>query len=79
MPTLASWAGKPVPDWVEGKLLPGFGGTEDPERSIFAMDAKQNSSFAPLTQATISLTKMNHRLTYCDYLGNQHFEFYDLS
>jgi len=79
VPTLAAWAGKPIPTWVEGKLLPGFGGIEDPERSIFAMDAKQNSSFAPLTQATISLTRMKHRLTYYNYPGNQHFEFYDLS
>jgi len=78
LPTLAYLLGKPVPAWVEGELLPGFGGKENPERSIYSMDAKTNASFAPLTQTSISLTKNQHRLTYYDYPDDQQFEFYNL-
>jgi arylsulfatase A-like enzyme len=78
LPTLAHLLGKPVPDWVEGELLPGFGGDENLERSIYSMDAKTNASFAPLTQTSISLTKNQHRLTYYAYQDDQQFEFYNL-
>ncbi len=78
--TIASLAGSPVPAWAEGQVLPGFGGQEDAGRSIFTVDAKNNPSWAPLTRATISLTKNNQRLTYYNYPGEwQGYEFYDLS
>jgi arylsulfatase A-like enzyme len=80
LPTLARLAGNPVPDWAEGQLLPGFGGTEDSARSIFTVDAKNNPSWAPLTQTSLSLTKNSQRLTYYDYPNQwQGFEFYDLA
>ena len=79
LPTLAHLTNKSSPDWAEGKLLPSFGGTEDLERSIYAMDAKNNSAFAPLNRITISLTKKNYRLTYYNYPDDQQFEFYDLA
>ncbi len=80
VPTLASMVGNPIPSWAEGTVLPGFGGTEDPGRSIFTVDAKNNPSWAPLTHTTISLTKNGQRLTYYDYPGEwQGFELYDLN
>jgi hypothetical protein len=73
-------AGNPVPSWAEGTLLPGFGGKEDPGRSIFTVDAKNNPSWAPLTRSTVSLTRNGHRLTYYNYPGEwQGFELYDLN
>jgi arylsulfatase A-like enzyme len=78
LPTLTHLAGMPVPNWTEGKLLPLFGGTEDPDRSIFAMDAKRNSAFKPLTEFSLSLTKGDYRLTYYQYPETTKFEFYDL-
>jgi arylsulfatase A-like enzyme len=78
LPTVAHLLGKPAPDWVDGQVLPGLGGEEDPERGIYSMDAKSNASFAPLTQTSVSLTKNRHRLTYYDYPDHQQFEFYDL-
>jgi arylsulfatase A-like enzyme len=79
LPTLAAMAGNPIPQWAEGQLLPGFGGVEDGGRSLFIVDAKNNPSWAPLTHATVSLTKNNQRLTYYNYPGEwQGFEFYDL-
>jgi arylsulfatase A-like enzyme len=78
LPTLAHLTGKPVPVWVEGELLPGLGGVEDPERSIYSMDAKSNAAFAPLTEISLSLTKNGDRLTYYGYPDDEQFEFYDL-
>jgi arylsulfatase A-like enzyme len=78
LPTLASLAGIPVPAWAEGQLLPGFGGEDDPERSVYSMDAKKNSAFAPLSRITLALTKGYKRLVYYNYPGDQQFEFYDL-
>jgi arylsulfatase A-like enzyme len=79
LPTLAHLLGKPVPAWVEGELLPGFGGEEHPGRSIYSLDAKTNPSFAPLTKISLSLTKNGQRLTYYGYPDDQQFEFYDLA
>ncbi len=76
--TLARWIGNPIPPWAEGELLPGFGGVDDPQRSLYSMDAKTNSSFAPLTRTSISLTKNQWRLTYYDYPMDQQFELYNL-
>jgi arylsulfatase A-like enzyme len=78
LPTLASLAGYPIPAWAEGQLLPGFGGLEDAQRSIFSMDAKSNAAFAPLTSVTISLLRERHRLTYYNYPYGQQFELYNL-
>lgn len=79
LPTIASMTGNPVPVWAEGQPLPGFGGTEDTQRSLFTVDAKNNPSWAPLTHTSLSITKNGQRLTYYDYPGEwTGFEFYDL-
>lgn len=80
LPTLAHLTGNPVPDWSEGRLLPQLGGEADEGRSIFSMDAKTNSSFGPLVNYSMSLTRDRHRLTYYSYPKDSYekFEFYDL-
>jgi arylsulfatase A-like enzyme len=78
LPTVAHITGNPAPIWADGKLLPGLGGIEDVERSIYVMDAKTNSSFTPLTKISISLTKNHYRLSYYKYPNYEQFEFYDL-
>jgi arylsulfatase A-like enzyme len=78
LPTLGDQILQSVPAWAEGVTLPGLGGTEDPERSIYTMDAKQNSAFAPLTKFSMTLTKGQSRLTYYKYPDFEQFEFYDL-
>lgn len=80
LPTLLHIAGRDVPAWVEGKILPGFGGTEDMTRSIFPMAAKDNSAFHPLTRATFTLIKGSHELLfYTGYPGHDDsFELYHL-
>jgi len=80
LPTLLSLAGKGIPAGLERRILPGLGGQEDFQRSIFAVEAKENSAFGPLTKATIALIKEGKKLIY--YTGYpqypQVFELYDL-
>ena len=78
LPTIAHLTGNPIPDWAEGRLLPNLGGEADEGRSIFAMDAKSNSSFGPLVNYVMTLTRNRHRLTYYCYPDYQTYEFYDL-
>jgi arylsulfatase A-like enzyme len=79
LPTILQIAGKPIPDWCEGKVLPGFGGQEDYERSTFSVEAKQNSAFAPLKMATISMRKGSYKLIYFKGygVGDDWFELYN--
>jgi arylsulfatase A-like enzyme len=78
LPTLGHQLLDSVPAWAEGTPLPGLGGEEDLHRSIFTLDAKQNSAFAPLSKFSIALTKGRSRLTYYKYPQFEQFEFYDL-
>ncbi|HKG53041.1 MAG TPA: sulfatase-like hydrolase/transferase [Anaerolineales bacterium] len=80
LPTLLQIAGQEIPDWTEGRLLPGFGGTEDRSRSIFPIMAKDNAAFRPIKRATFTLIKGTHELFfftgYPDHPDT--FELYDL-
>ena len=64
-----------------GRILPDLGGTEDNGRSIFSVEAKTNSAFAPLTKTTIAMIKGDYKLIY--YKGydgyDDVFELYNLS
>jgi arylsulfatase A-like enzyme len=80
LPTFAQLAGQSAPPGVDGRILPGLGGAEDLDRPIFALEAKENSAFAPLTKATVAMRKQQHKLIY--YTGypkyDQKFELFDL-
>jgi arylsulfatase A-like enzyme len=82
LPTLAQAAGLPVPDWCEGPVLPGLGGTEEPERSLFMVEAKTERPFAPLSRGSFSMRKGRYKLI--DYMGHPQYrvqhrlEMYDL-
>ena len=79
LPTLAHLAHEVVPDWCEGKILPGLGGVEEPERSIFTVEAKSNSAFTPIKKATLAMRKGNYKLThYMGYGTEDFFELYDI-
>ena len=64
LPTLLQIAGKEIPDWIEGRLLPGFGGTEDASRSIFPIMAKDNAAFRPIKHGTFTLIKDAYELFF---------------
>ena len=80
VPTLLKAAGREIPDWCEGQLLPGLGGYEDAERSIFAIEAKKNSAFVPISTATVAMFKEKYKIIhYLGYSGyNDVWELYDL-
>jgi hypothetical protein len=80
LPTLLSLVGKEIPEGLESRILPGLGGQEDFQRSIFAIEAKENSAFQPLTKGTFTLIKEGRKLIY--YAGypkyDEVFEYYNL-
>ncbi len=80
VPTLLKITGASAPNWLEGNLLPGFGGDGTGERSIFAVEAKKNSSFEPLTKATFAMIKGDYKLIwYVGYTGyDDVYELYNL-
>jgi arylsulfatase A-like enzyme len=79
LPTLLSIAGRDIPQWCEGKVLPGLGGVDDFERSIFTVEAKTNPAFAALERVTISMRKGQYKMIcYTGYEAEDSFELYDL-
>ncbi len=80
LPTIAHLGGNRIPDWVEGTALPNLGGEPQGGRSVFSMDAKMNSSFTPLRNYSIAMTRDGHRLTHYSYPKDKYekYEFYDL-
>ena len=79
LPTLIHNTNGTIPDWCEGKVLPGLGGIDDMERSSFAVEAKSNSAFRPLTKATVAMRKGNYKLIYyTGYEVDDFFELYDI-
>lgn len=79
-PTLASLCGHPTPAWCEGQVLPLLGGKDDPDRSIYALHAKDNPNHMPIRKATAVAIKERYKLIY--YIGyprlEDRYEFYDL-
>lgn len=81
VPTILNLAGKEVPATIEGMILPGLGVIEEPNRSIFSLDAKESTAHIPFTKATYSIIKGNYKLihyTGYEHKYKNHFEFYDL-
>jgi choline-sulfatase len=82
LPTLVQLSGGNAPAWSEGQPLPGLGGREDPERSIFMMEAKQNRAYLPLTRASFAMRKGAHKLIYYkglpEYDRQDRFELYNI-
>jgi arylsulfatase A-like enzyme len=82
VPTLLNILGREIPDWLEGRLLPGFGGNEDADesRSFFPLMAYDNPSFQPLTHATFALLRGPYELFfYTGYPDHPDaFELYNL-
>jgi arylsulfatase A-like enzyme len=81
LPTIAHLTGNSIPAWTEGRLLPNLGGEADVRRSVFSIDARTSSSFAPLENFSISITREQHCLVFYRYpeMDYQEFEFYDLT
>lgn len=78
LPTLLHIAGKPVPDWCEGQMLP-IDASPAKSRDIYALEAKNNGKFEPLTKATSMLLQWPWKLTqYSGYDKTGGEDYYDL-
>jgi len=81
LPTLLHLAGKEIPAELEGRILPGFGGEEDPERPVFCLYAAENPVLRPLHKAAIAMRKGSYKMIatfgYPDY--DNVFELYNLA
>ncbi|MDD2921508.1 MAG: sulfatase [Anaerolineales bacterium] len=80
LPTLLSIAGKYIPADIDGKLLPAFGGSAEPNRAVLSILAMDNSAFAPLKKAVVAMRKGDYKLiAYLGYADMaQPFELYNL-
>ncbi len=68
LPTLAHLTGHAVPEWCEGILLPPYASVEpDPDRHVYAVEARTTNQNAPLTQAATTLIRGRYKLLY--YFG----------
>jgi arylsulfatase A-like enzyme len=80
LPTLLHIAGLPAPEWCDGTILPGIGDGDSPDRPVYTVEAKSNSTFEPLKKASIALIQDQYKLIR--YLGYsdapEWYEFYDL-
>ncbi len=62
LPTILHLSGKLIPPWIEGCILPPFH-EPDPERSIFALEAKTNKPSRPLKSASAMILRDRYKLT----------------
>ncbi|MEK6221221.1 MAG: sulfatase-like hydrolase/transferase, partial [Chloroflexota bacterium] len=85
IPTLLNIANRPIPDWLEGKVMPPFSGKElSDERAVFCLEARNNPSHdVPIIEATAMIVKNKYKLVkYFGYeeltSGEALFELFDL-
>lgn len=70
LPTILQWTGQDLPEWLEGRPLPVADTPFDSERTIFAIEAKENHRMKPLTKATFSAIRWPYKLIrYIGYHG----------
>ncbi len=60
LPTLLHLTGQPAASWSEGHILPPFAGPV--ERNLYAVQARYNEPFRPLSEATLMLVRDNYKL-----------------
>lgn len=84
VPTLLSLTGQPIPEMVEGTIMPTFpGAAANSERDIYGVEAKRNNAFAPLSVATLAVYRGPYKLVqYFGYpgqpVGESYYELYNL-
>jgi arylsulfatase A-like enzyme len=68
LPTLLHVTGKTIPSWCPGEILPPYRSEPvDPERSLFALEAKFNDAYKPITKASIMNIKWPYKIV--EYRG----------
>lgn len=83
LPTLLHVTGQQSANWTEGEVLPPYSSSNaHGDRSVYALEARTNNKYAPLTVITTTLIKGQYKLIYFsgyDALGGKNrVELYDL-
>ncbi|HEY5983199.1 MAG TPA: sulfatase-like hydrolase/transferase [Anaerolineales bacterium] len=83
LPTLARLAGGGTTEWSEGRLLPPFSdAAPDPDRSLFVVQGIDTNVDQPVTKATLSMVKGDHKLInyfgYPELNGGELLELYNV-
>ncbi len=84
LPTFLHLTGQKQADWGEGNVLPPYSpGGSDTDRSVYAVQARKNDQYEPITNATVTLVKGQYKLIYFfGYeelgFGEERIELYDL-
>jgi arylsulfatase A-like enzyme len=80
LPTFAALTGQPAPAWAEGRVLPGFAGVADPDRAVYALDAKGSSVWGALRSGTAVMYRPPYKLIRTfGYAGfTETYELFDL-
>lgn len=78
-PTIRHWLGLPPDERHAGTILPPYT-TGDSDRSLFALNAKENSKFTALTKGTVALMRGPYKLMH--FVGEEEdaplYELYNL-
>jgi arylsulfatase A-like enzyme len=81
LPTMLHATGQQIPEWCEGEVLPSFGKDNTAGRAVYAVEAKSNPKFAPLTKGTVAMMTDEYKVIH--YLNSREsgvdFEIYDLN
>lgn len=65
LPTLLHVHQQPIPDWIEGTVLPPFAPENSrAERSLYSMDIRGNNKRAAITKGSIALVRAPYKLSY---------------
>ena len=83
LPSLLAATQQQVPEWSEGRILPGFQPAQKDKdgRPVFTVEAKSNPKLAPLNKATIAMVKDDYKLINNRGYGEEAraYELYNLS
>ncbi len=82
LPTLLRALGEPIPGWVEGRVLPGFGPDRHAgARAVYAVEAKKSPKQGPLRTGGVAMVKGEYKLVR--YFGHDeplhdHYQLFHL-
>ena len=67
LPTLLHLTGQPIPDWIEGQVLPPYtGATTEHPRAVYAVEAKDSQQYGEISPVSLMIVRDGYKLTYYD-------------
>lgn len=75
LPSIMHITDRSIPNWCEGKLLPGLGGKGSKDRHIFSLEAKESSKWGVLDKGTAVVLQDHYKLIH--YFGYNGYDDVD--